>query len=196
MAYVINLNERQRSDRPKRSSQRGYVHLLALCAVLLLSAVVLRVSPFRLGVVVGESMTPTLRPNNVFVLDRSFYDHTSPTRDDIVVANANGETCVKRVAAGPGQDLWLMEYTDEEGTAGYTEVVNPAEVSRIRRLLSRYPRLGQLHHALVPEGKVFLVGDAQNISLDSRSYGPIPVEQIIGRVFPIVAKQTANWHKG
>lgn len=189
MAYVINLSEMQSGGRPRRSRQRGYVHLLALGSVLVLGALVLRFSPFRLGVVVGESMTPTLRPNYVFVLDKGFYEHTSPTRGEIVVAIADGETCVKRVAAGPGEDLWLIEYAPDGNKHRYTEVVKPHDVSRVQRVLSRNPGLGRLQHLYVPEGRVFLVGDAQNISLDSRNFGPIPTEQIMGRVLPMSAKE-------
>ena len=112
MAYIVRLKEKQnRCSKPLR--QHGYVHLLALGSVLVLGALTLRFSPFRLGVVVGESMTPTLQPNHVFVLDKSFYEHTSPTRGEIVVAIAEGETCVKRVAAGPGEDLWLIKYASD-----------------------------------------------------------------------------------
>ena len=196
MAYLVNLDELSTTERPKRSRQRGYVLLLALGAVLVLGAVALRLSPLRLGVVVGESMTPTLQPNNVFVLDRGFYETTSPTRGDIVVANAEGEVCVKRVAAGPGEDFWLIAYSGDSGKSGYTEVVRPSDVPRVQRLLSRYPNLGRLRHFQVPEGRVFLVGDAQSISLDSRTYGSIPVDQIIGRVFPVIAGHAAHGQKG
>ncbi|MBP6963734.1 MAG: signal peptidase I [Armatimonadetes bacterium] len=174
----------------RRSRERGHIHLISLGAVLILSALSLRASPFRLGVVVGESMTPTLSPHKVFMLDRSFYEHATPTRGEIVVAEANGETCVKRVAAGPREDLWLLEYKGE--LSGYSEVVRPHDLTRTRSLVERYPRIGQLRRVTVPEGRVFLVGDAQNLSWDSRNYGTVPVSSIMGRVFPLTAKASRS----
>ncbi len=195
MAYVVRLNGQQIPERPSRRVHR-YAYILAFGAVLVLAALTLRASPFRLGVVVGESMTPTLQPNNIFVLDKSYYEHSVPTRGEIVVAQANGETCIKRVAAGPGEDLWFIEYTPDGSGSRYTEVVKPRDVLRVQRTLSRYPHIGRLRHTYVPEGKVFLVGDAQDVSLDSRSYGPIPIKQIMGRVFPVSAHKFPNAARG
>lgn len=193
MAYIVRLNEKQnRCSKPSR--QRGYVHLLALGSVLVLGALTLKFSPFRLGVVVGESMTPTLQPNHVFLLDKSIYEHTSPTRGEIVVAIAEGETCIKRVAAGPGEDLWLIKYASDGRNPGYSEVVKPHNVPYVQRLLSRRPQIGRIEHLYVPEDKVFLVGDAQDISFDSRNYGFVPIDQIKGRVLPFTATQPADSH--
>lgn len=194
MAYVIRLNEQRAQAPRRRSRQRGYVHLLALGSILVLGALTLRYSPFRLGVVVGESMTPTLQPNYVFVLDRGFYEHTSPTRGEIVVAVAHGETCIKRVAAGPGEDLWLIQYASNGSDSRYSEVVKPHEVAQVQKLLSRHPLIGRIQRVRVPEGKVFLVGDAQNISFDSRNYGFVPIGQIKGRVLPLSATQPPDSH--
>jgi signal peptidase I len=187
MAYIIRLNDEPR-DRRKRSREYGCVHLIALGALMIVGALLIRNSPFRLGVVVGESMTPTLQPNEVFVLDRSFYEHTDPTRGEIVVADANGDTCVKRVAAGPGEEVWLVDFATDGDTGAYSEVIEARDLPRMRRLLSREPRIGRLRHVFVPDGQVFLVGDAQNISWDSRNYGPIPTNHLLGRVFPLSAK--------
>lgn len=188
MTNMILLNEHTRSCR-KRSRQYGYVHLIALAVLLIVGATVVRLSPFRIGMVVGESMTPTLQHNNLFVIDKGFYEHAVPSSGDIVVADAHGDTCVKRIAAGPGEDMWLLEYASDGADGRYSEVVNPPDLIRVRRLLSQRPQIGRLRHIRMPEGKVFLVGDAQTVSWDSRNYGPIPISRIIGRVYPLQASE-------
>src|SRR5688500_15395987 len=68
-----------------------------LMAAGLLGCGVLK-SGLRPGIVVGESMSPTLRAGQWFVLDSRAYEGAQPERGDIVVFRHRGATYIKRVA--------------------------------------------------------------------------------------------------
>jgi signal peptidase I len=137
------------------------------------------ITPLHTTVVWGQSMEPTLRPGGLYVLDKGYYRDHTVERGDIVVFRYQGETCTKRIYAVPGDRLFLLEYPDGEGT----EIVPPSDVEAYRRL-ERSGRLVErwVTEVVVPRGHYFVLGDNQHISWDSRSFGCLPKEAIIGRL--------------
>lgn len=131
----------------------------------------------RFGTVVSESMNPTLQVGDLYVLRVDAYeDDRPPQRGDIVVFDRPGHgPFAKRVIGIPGDEIgigrgqiwlngsWLQEpYLREEPDAELPMAV------RVR------------------EGYVFVLGDNRNHSEDSRDHGPVPLEQIMGKVTKIV----------
>jgi signal peptidase I len=83
--------------------KRLYV-LLGLGIALILAFTVF-CQEFKLAVVVGESMLPTLRSGDVLIVDRRAYDQCDPGRGDIVVARYGEDWVVKRVVGLPGEEV-------------------------------------------------------------------------------------------
>jgi signal peptidase I len=135
--------------------------------------------PLRPTVVLGHSMTPTLRPGGFYVLNTRYYRHHPLKCGDIVVFRHGGETLTKRIYALPGERLLLLQYDDGVGN----EIVEAWQAPALRRL-ERAHRLPERHlQALtVPPGQCFVVGDNRPMSYDSRTFGCIPQSEILGRV--------------
>jgi signal peptidase I len=150
--------------------------LLATLAALFVAGLA---TPLHTAVVWGQSMAPTLRPGALYVLDKGYYRGHAVQRGDIVVFRYEGETCIKRVYAVPGDRLFLLQYPDGEGT----EIVPPSEVEAYRHL-ERSGRMVErwLSEVIVPPGHCFVLGDNPHVSWDSRSFGCLPKEAIIGRL--------------
>ena len=133
------------------------------------------------------SMAPTIEGNpNVFLADRLIVEKVSPHfRDleigDIVVfmppSSVNESTpFLKRVVGLPGNRLELRSET---------LWVDERPEPRLQALERRYMPGGLLQPGqvlTVPAGHLFLMGDNTDNSLDSRFFGPIPVESVRGRV--------------
>ena len=136
------------------------------------------VSPLTTTVVLGHSMEPTLHPGAFYVLDRGYYRSHSLTRGDIVVLKLDGATYIKRVSALPGDRVWLLRY--EDGSAD--ELLQPQEAAHLRRIYAEGKLPGRrVLSLIVPPEECFVLGDNSNVSIDSRDFGPVPMDALLGR---------------
>lgn len=132
----------------------------------------------QISKVYGTSMLPTYHEGNIVLVDKVFYKHSEPKRNDIVVvdykdANMKETFIIKRVVGISGDHI---EIKDNElylnGELLEEDYINGAMINSEDMLVD------------VPEGKVFVMGDNRNNSLDSRKLGYFDFdEDVIGRVF-------------
>lgn len=132
----------------------------------------------QISKVYGTSMFPTYHEGNIVLVDKVFYKHSEPKRNDIVVvdykdANMKETFIIKRVVGIGGDHI---EIKDNElylnGELLEEDYINGAMINSEDMLVD------------VPEGKVFVMGDNRNNSLDSRKLGYFDFdEDVIGRVF-------------
>lgn len=175
----------ERTDAPRAGSAgRGdAVAKIVLAPLLLIFATVLIVFyvAFSAVRVSGESMLPTLRPNDQLLLTRGYH---SPTRGDIVIVKlapgAGGDEIVKRVVAIPGDTVEVI--ADVAYVNGKPEdVTGRVVVPEAAVTLQPYT---------VPKGTVFVMGDNRPISYDSRFIGALPLVEVQGKVVAVYAPIT------
>jgi signal peptidase I len=145
------------------------------------AALVVAILPWRVGVVSGESMTPTMRPGGLFVYETTARGR-APERGDIVLLRVSGQTWVKRVYAVGGEMIWVLE-TMQDGQRRWEPVYAPhrAYFARLAEGMRRGGAVAAVRGLRIPEGMLFVVGDGTQ-SFDSRDYGPVFESQIEGRV--------------
>lgn len=165
---------------PKRRRHRlvGWLIVIIVAAVV---SVLLRLFVVQTFWVPTGSMTPTLLPNDRilvqkfdFPLQRGeivVFDH--PKRDLEPPLN---EDLVKRIIGLPGETIWSV------GNTVYIDGKPLAEP-----WLPKGTQLGQpIQRQTIPKGEYFMMGDNRSDSYDSRDWGPIPGNTIIGRVFLVI----------
>jgi signal peptidase I len=148
--------------------------LLAGAAVLVGALVAIRLAvaePFRIP---SDSMKPTLVAGDHVLVDKLVYDAKMPRRGDLAVFRAPGtrEIMLKRVVAVSGDTVGL-----EDGVL----VVDG------RRPREPYADAGAIDSVYfgpvrVRPGTVFVMGDNRADSRDSRDFGAVPDDELIGRV--------------
>ena len=145
-------------------------------------ALVGAISPWRPGVVVGRSMEPTLSPGTAFLIDRSYYRTHPVRRGDIVVLKHDGETWIKRVFAAAGETFW----TWREPCGGHIlhEPIRSEQKEKFAQFASHMRSIGgdvRVVPLRLSGDQIFVVGDGW-VSEDSREFGPVEMEEIVGRV--------------
>ncbi len=128
-------------------------------------------------VVEGPSMRPTLMSGEWIIINRLAYRFNQPRRGDVVVflppSNAQTDDLIKRVIGLPGETLVIREggiFIDD------------------RKLSEPYAK-----GLTFPEGKwelgedqMFVMGDNRELSLDSRTFGSIPLGDVVGSALVII----------
>lgn len=140
-------------------------------------AALLAAQPFRPVVVVGSSMQPTLSDRQMALVDARAYRGDPICPGDVVLLRWRGKVYVKRVAAVGGDRLPLARVAGD-----LTIVPAAAELGWMKRYAVRHPDRLRLATVRVPRGKVYVLGDNQTASIDSRHFGPVPAEAVIGRI--------------
>ncbi len=129
----------------------------------------------------GQSMDVTFRDGEYILTSKLSYKFGEPTRGDVIVFKSpdNDEVdFIKRIIGTPGDtvmiqggDVYLNGKKLEENYIQYPS--NPIE--------GGYLVNGQ--EIQIPEGHLFVMGDNRPRSSDSRAFGPIPFQNVIGKVF-------------
>jgi signal peptidase I len=126
-------------------------------------------------VIEGPSMEPTLYYNERVVVEKLSYFVHEPRRGDVVVIDMpeHVEPLIKRVLGLPGETIAVQ---DGQVFIDDSPVVEPWA-----------PHLGGPDYppTVVPAGHVFVLGDNRGHSNDSRAFGPVRIDQIIGRAWVI-----------
>jgi len=135
---------------------------------------------FQKVVVDGNSMNPTLRSDDTFMLNRIEFMFRKPQWGDIVVIRDPEVGClsIKRVVAVEGQRVEL------NGGRVFVDGL---------KLRESYLKPGTMtfsyHHGGAEQfdcgsDQYFVLGDNRPESADSRVYGPVPRQNILGVVVP------------
>jgi signal peptidase I len=120
----------------------------------------------------GPSMEPSYYNMDRIVVSRISYLIGDIERGDVIVFPAPmspEEDYIKRIIGLPGDRIRVM--------GGYVYVNDIA----IEEPYIKSPPLSPMAEVVVPEGSVFVMGDNRNVSSDSRSWGPLPIDDIIGK---------------
>ena len=126
-------------------------------------------------VVHGQSMEPNLHDSQRVIVDLLTYRFREPLRSEIIVLDVperrSGPPLIKRVIGLPGDRVEIHDSA---------VFVNGNALSE--------PYLDQLTEGdlplqVVPEGHVFVLGDNRCCSNDSRYFGMVPFENILGRAW-------------
>ena len=143
-------------------------------AAIILVVIIIRIFIFEPVKVDGPSMDTTLADGQVLILNKLRYRMTDIKRYDIVVLEVDGTKIIKRVIGLPNE---VIEIKNNKVYADGKELDNSFASTE-----SSDFKMSDIGLEKIPGDSYLVMGDNRKISSDSRSFGTVKRNQILGRV--------------
>lgn len=157
-----------------RAPVQAFRTLLETVVPALLIAVGINLFLAQATQVQGQSMEPNLHTAQRLVVEKVTYRFHGPRQGDIVVIDlpeAGPELLIKRVIGMPGDTI-----SSQNGQVFING--EPLDEPYVTHAGGR-----DVTEQIVPPLHVFVMGDNRQFSNDSRNFGPVPIDNIIGRAW-------------
>lgn len=134
--------------------------------------------------ITGDSMYPTLKNSERIIVEKVTYKSRQPKRGEIIVFRSLQNDrifLIKRVIAVGGDVIGL-----DDGTV--TVKSASRNVDDLVQTFGQAENLGLLDQNSVtpiPQGFIAVMGDNRTESYDSRMFGLIPLEKVVGKAFVV-----------
>ncbi len=188
----MNMTTANPDRHPQRSSlKRKHKLLIALAAIpggIVTGLIVLRlcglICPYSMPT---GSMSPAIKAGDHFLMEGFTFLTRKPRRGDVVVFRAKSipglppdQTYVKRVAGEPHDRVRIANQTLFINGNAVTLSNSAGKIDYV--LIPQFHTMDENTEVTVPENCYFVLGDNSINSLDSRSWGSVPAQNIRGRV--------------
>ncbi|MCS7253376.1 MAG: signal peptidase I [Armatimonadota bacterium] len=146
---------------------------IGIFAVTVVCIMLIRIRYLLVVEVTSNSMAPTILQGERLLFLKGAYSNTVPRRGDIVVLQNplnKEELIVKRVVGLPGE--FIATYRGKVCIS--SKPIDEPYVGGIATI--------GLTPMLISDGHVYLLGDNRSASEDSRDFGPVPINKLLGKL--------------
>ena len=180
-----------KASSKKKSFLREALDLARFVLIVLAIVVPIRIFIAQPFIVNGESMVPTFANGDYLIVDEISYRFNEPERGEVIVfrnPTKNKQFLIKRIIGLPGETIAI---NGDKVTVTKNDTTIQLDEDYINGNFSSYGtwELGAEEY--------FAMGDNRGKSLDSRSWGNLPKDLIVGktflRLFPLA---TIDFHPG
>ncbi|MFH1286392.1 MAG: signal peptidase I [Candidatus Magasanikbacteria bacterium] len=170
------------SSAEKSFLAKSGIFFLEIIKIVILAGITIglvRYILFKPFYVKGQSMEPAFYEHEYLIVDELTYRFREPERGEVVVfksSSFDGDYLLKRVIAVPGERVNLSD-----NKIVIYNLDHPQGIVLDETYLTENTA-GSVMYTLGPD-QYFLLGDNRDSSYDSRRFGPVDRDTIIGKVF-------------
>ena len=153
--------------------------IVKIAIIALIIVVPIRAFIFQPFFVRGASMEPNFHDFDYLIVDEISYRFTEPKRGDVIVfynPSDNSQRFIKRVIGLPGETIRISE-----GKVSIQQEDNDFFILNETAYLNQSVGTPGNRELFLEQGQYFVMGDNRGLSLDSRSFGALEKDLIIGR---------------
>ncbi|MFN3188471.1 MAG: signal peptidase I [Candidatus Paceibacteria bacterium] len=177
-ATLENENTTTTLPTEKNTREHPLMEILRFSLIALLIVVPIRMFIAQPFIVSGASMEETFHSGEYLIVDQASYYFQSPKRGDVVIFRYPRDPSkffIKRVIGIPGDTVTITDNTvhisNEEFPEGY--VLEESYITSMHQRTTITEELGA--------GEYFVMGDNRDQSSDSRAWGVLEEDKIVGR---------------
>ncbi len=147
--------------------------------IALLIVVPIRAFIFQPFFVRGQSMEPNFHDGDYLIVDELTYRFRPPARGEVIVfkyPKMPSQKYIKRIIALPGETVEITGGKVSIFNAAGAEVLNESAYLSVELFTPQDTRIS------LDQNEYFVLGDNRSASSDSRRWGALPQDDIVGRV--------------
>ena len=174
--YIIPMEEQKTENKTLGESFWEVVRFAFIALIIVIPIRVFVMEPF---VVSGSSMHPTFENADYLIIDKLSYKLSEPKRDDVIVfkyPNDPTKFFIKRIIGLPGETVDIkgsdIFITNEKHTDGF----------KLDQPFIKNAASNETHFELKND-EYFVMGDNRTASSDSRYWGAVKKDLLVGRAF-------------
>ena len=173
----VTPDERAEKRHSFRTELWETIRFILIALIIVIPIRLFIAQPF---IVSGASMDPTFTTSQYLIVDEATYRFSEPKRGDVIVfkyPRNPKQYFIKRLIGLPGETVTVDEagVVTIKDSAGNTKLIMNEPYVKLTKADSVQRTL--------KDGEYFMMGDNRAGSFDSRAWGPVPRENIIGRAF-------------
>lgn len=177
MDAQTNISDIIKKQRNKATIRAGYISLLKRILLLAIVGTLMFTQFFLITQARGIGMFPAIKDGDLVICFRL---HQNYQKNDVITYKVDGNRNIGRIIARATDVVTI----DEEGTLRVNGTVQSGEI-----MYPTYAKEGIQYPYRVPDNHIFVLGDYRTQAIDSRDIGPIPMEDVEGKVITILRRR-------
>lgn len=170
--------QRNVGTKGRHNAVRWILEVVVIVAAAFLLAILVQQFFLKPFVIPSPSMEPTLVQGDRVLVNRLVYHFRSPKRGDVIVFHPpheqTAEPFIKRVVAVGGDTVAV-----HDGVLWVNGKAQDEPFIKEHPIAEDYPEV------TIAPGYIWVMGDNRNNSGDSRVFGPVKEDEIIGEAFAV-----------
>lgn len=175
--YMEEQNQEIKAETATKTTKESFWELVRFAILAILIVLPIRIFIAQPFIVSGASMYPTFHDSEYLIIDEISYILGEPKRNDVVVFKYPKDTkkfFIKRIIGLPGETVDVngeeVTITNKENKEGFK-----LDQSYVEN------KSNTTGHYVLEDDEYFVMGDNRSASSDSRYWGPVKKNLLVGR---------------